>query len=150
VLPICNIRIIAEKPDYRPFPDSNDTSLGAELKRKRLELEWTQKDCAEYFKVLKDSYQKWEWNQIIPIIYRRKDINDFLGFNFWNNGTDDLANQILMYRIKQRLTQEQLAKLIDISPHTLNKIEKRKNLVTKNVKEKVSEFLTPSNLHIKS
>jgi len=47
-----------------PLPDINDKSLGAELKRRRLALEWTQETTAKYFGVLKDSYQKWEWNGI--------------------------------------------------------------------------------------
>ena len=70
MLPICNVRIKARKPEYRPFPPETDKSLGACLKRARLEREWTQTDCANHFGVLKDSYQKWEWNQITPVINR--------------------------------------------------------------------------------
>jgi hypothetical protein len=63
-LPICNIQLKVEKPCMLPLPDINDKSLGAELKRRRLALEWTQETTAKYFGVLKDSYQKWEWNGI--------------------------------------------------------------------------------------
>ncbi|MDO5970882.1 hypothetical protein Q4Q35_13800 [Flavivirga aquimarina] len=49
-----------------------DKSLGAELKRKRLDLEWSQYDIAKYFGVLKDSYQNWEWNHYLTHIKNRK------------------------------------------------------------------------------
>ncbi len=68
LLPICNISLRVEKPSLLPLPDENDKSLGAELKRRRLALEWTQEDTAKHFGVLKDSYQKWEWNQVVPNI----------------------------------------------------------------------------------
>ncbi len=82
MLSICNVRMQAKKPEYRPFPYESDKSLLACLKRLRLELEWTQRDNANHFGVLKDSYQKWEWNQITPVVYRQKMICEFLEFNF--------------------------------------------------------------------
>ena len=58
VLPTCNVRFTALKPSAVDLPDPMDSSLGAELKRKRLALGWSQESVAKYFKVLKDSYQR--------------------------------------------------------------------------------------------
>ncbi|MGH1387843.1 helix-turn-helix transcriptional regulator [Kordia sp.] len=105
-MPICNIKLKAEKPCYLPFPHENDQSLGAELKRRRLALRWTQQEMANHFEVLKDSYQNWEWNQCIPHIRNRKKVVDFLGYNYWNDGTDSFANKCLLYRIKKELLKK--------------------------------------------
>ena len=69
-----------------------------QLKRRRLVKEWTQQRDVSYFSVQKDSYQKWEWNRIMPSIKKRKRINEFLEFNFWDDGTNSLTNQVLLYR----------------------------------------------------
>lgn len=61
---------------------------------------------ANHFEVLKDSYQNWEWNQCIPHIRNRKKVVDFLGYNYWNDGTDSFANKCLLYRIKKELLKK--------------------------------------------
>jgi len=123
--------LIAEKPNDIPYPDPNDTSLGAELKRRRLELEWSQKDCAKHFGVLKDSYQKWEWNQIIPVIHRRKEVCDFLGFNYWDDGSGSIGNRLLLYRIEMGLSQEELEPIIQVPSRTISRIENNKAISNK-------------------
>jgi len=55
-LPICGITLKALKPCYKPYPLKSDMSLGAELKRKRLDVEKTQQETANLFGILKDSY----------------------------------------------------------------------------------------------
>lgn len=141
MLPICNVRIQAEKPEYRPFPEETDKSLGACLKRARLEREWTQRDCANHFGVLKDSYQKWEWSQITPVIYRQKMICEFLGFNYWDDGTNSLSNRLRLYRIENKLTQAELARILDVGTHTIERIEGNKGSVSIDMKEMILGFL---------
>jgi DNA-binding XRE family transcriptional regulator len=141
VLPICNVRIKARKPEYRPFPPETDKSLGACLKRQRLEREWTQADCANHFGVLKDSYQKWEWNQITPVIYRRKMICNFLGYNYWDDGTNSISNQLRLYRIVNKLTQTELANLLNVSTHSIERIEGNKGNVSSKMKNKILDFI---------
>ena len=132
MLPICNVHIKARKPEYRPFPQETDKSLGACLKRARLEREWTQVDCANHFGVLKDSYQKWEWNQITPVIYRRKMVCNFLGYNYWDDKTKSLANLSMLYRIERKLSQADLGRILDVSSRTVERIESNeKNISTK-------------------
>ena len=142
MLPICNVRIKARKPEYRPFPRDTDKSLGACLKRARLEREWTQADCANHFGVLKDSYQKWEWNQITPVIYRRKMICDFLGYNYWDDGTKSLANLSSLYRIKYKLSQADLGNLINVNSRTIERIEAKEKHVSNELKKRVLNFIS--------
>jgi len=141
MLPICNVRIKVKKPEYRPFPEESDKSLGACLKRKRLELGWTQKECANHFGVLKDSYQKWEWNQIIPHIRNRKKVVEFLSCNFWDDGTQSLSNQCLLYRIERGIVRKELAEQIDVSEMTIDRIENCENNVSKEIQSKLEKLL---------
>ncbi len=141
-MPICNIRIIAEKPCRLPFPDRDDTSLGAELKRRRLALEWTQEDTAKHFSVLKDSYQRWEWNEYLPHIKNRKKVNEFLGYNYWNDGSGSLSNQVLLYRIEHGLTISELAEYIGTSTITIERVEKSENLLSLELEFKISKIVS--------
>ena len=140
-LPICNINIKAIKPSLLPFPDESDKTLGAELKRQRLTLEWTQKDTSKHFGVLKDSYQKWEWNQISPNIENKKKVIEFLGFNFWDDETHSLANYVFLYRIENKLLKSELAKKIGVSTRTIERIENSEKHVSQKMKNKIIVFL---------
>ena len=121
--PYLDIQISANKPDYRPYPESSDNSLGAALKRKRLDLGFTQQEVADLLGIRKDSYQKHERNIYLPHITRRNEINEFLGYNYWNDGTSSLKNRLLCYRISHRLTMSKLAEMTGISCSTIERIE---------------------------
>ncbi|NVK52517.1 MAG: helix-turn-helix transcriptional regulator [Flavobacteriaceae bacterium] len=134
VLPICNITLRVSRPSYKPYPKKEDVRLGAELKRKRLDLGWTQQQTADHFGIVKDSYQGWEWNKRIPHIKYRKMVNELLGYNFWDDGSNSLANRCLLYRIEKGISREQLGKLLNISEMTIDRIEnKNLNISEKNV-----------------
>ena len=124
-----------------PFPDEDDISLGASLKRRRLALEFTQGDTAQHFGILKDSYQKWEWNENVPEISLRKEVVIFLGFNHWNDGSGSLANKVLLYRIEHGLTRMELGKLIGVSDSSIERIEKRRCSVSKKMKVRIIEYI---------
>ena len=64
-LPIWNIQIQAAKP-IREYPQENDTSLGASLKRRRLDLGWTQQEAGDYFNKLQQNYRSYECNYSTP------------------------------------------------------------------------------------
>ena len=140
-MPICNINLKAVKPSLLPLPDPNDKSLGAELKRQRLALEWTQDGTAQHFNVLKDSYQKWEWNQIIPHIRNRKAVNEFLGYNFWDDKSNSLSNAVLLFRIEKGITRRELALLIGVSSRTIERIENNEDNVSEEMKISIKEFV---------
>jgi len=129
-MPICNIHLKADKPNQLPLPDENDKSLGAELKRRRLALEWTQQRCARHFGIIKDSYQKWEWNRNVPDIKKRKLVNAFLKFNFWDDQSCSLSNRVLLHRIEYSLYRMDFAKICNVSESTIERIEKNNELVS--------------------
>ena len=140
-MPICNIQLKVDKPNQLPLPGENDKSLGAELKRRRLALEWTQQRCAEHFGILKDSYQKWKWNRNIPDIKRRKVINDFLKFNFWNDRRNSLSNKVLLHRIKHGLYRIDFAKICNVSESTIERIEKKSKFVSVPLYNVIKKFI---------
>ena len=129
------------KPNRLHFPNPKDKSLGAELKRKRLALKWPQNETANYFGVLKDSYQNWEWNEYIPHIKNRKKVVDFLGYNFWDDGTNSIANKCLLYRIEKGIVRRELAKLIGISEMTMDRIENNKLNISQKTILKIEKLL---------
>ena len=141
MLPICNVKLKAQKPCRLPLPPKEDTSLGAELKRRRLTLGWSQQETANYFNVLKDSYQKWEWNQITPHIKNRKKVVEFLDYNYWDNGSDSLANRCLLFRIEHGITRAKLASRISISEATMDTIENNKIAISNETIVKVEAVL---------
>lgn len=140
-LPICNVHITTEKPEYRPFPPEADKSLGACLKRRRLTLKWTQQQVANFIEVAKDSYQNYEWNHFIPHIKLRNRVNEFLGYNFWNDGSQSLANRVLLYRIEHKLTMSELASKLNISCHTIERIEKRDRNISTKMNTTVNDYI---------
>jgi len=137
VLPICNVRLVTKKPSYLPLPPVNDKSLGAELKRRRLTLEWTQQRCSSYFDVLKDSYQRWEWNQRIPTIEKRKRTNEFLEFNFWDDKTGSLANRTMLYRIEHGITRARLGVISEVSDSSIERLEKGQGSISNSLRFKL-------------
>ena len=125
-----------------PFPNEHDKTLGAELKRRRLALEWTQERCGEHFGVLKDSYQRWEWNQRIPTIEKRKRINEFLEFNFWDDKTDSLANRVVVYRIEHGITRAELELISNVSRSSIERLEKSKGSISNSIRLKLEMTIT--------
>jgi len=58
-----------------------------------------------------------------------KKVIDFLGYNYWDDCTQSLANRCLLYRIEQVLSREELGKEIYLSVTIIERIEKGNNLV---------------------
>ncbi|QHI35415.1 hypothetical protein IMCC3317_07610 [Kordia antarctica] len=141
-MPICNIKIKAEKPSYLVLPSEHDKSLGAELKRRHLVLEWTQQETANYFGVLKDFYQNWEWNQYIPHIRNRKKVVEYLGYNYWDNGTTSLSNLILLYRIEHDLTIREFTLKLNVSTRFIERVKNIEKNVSSEMKNVIIECLT--------
>lgn len=141
MLPICNVCIKAKKPEYRQFPLKTDKSLGACLKRARLEREYTQLQVANFIGIGKDSYQNYEWNKFIPHIKLRKIVNEFLGYNYWDDKSSSLANRVLLYRIEHKLTMSELANNLNVSCHTIERIEKKEKYISISMSNKINCFI---------
>ncbi|MCB0410445.1 MAG: helix-turn-helix transcriptional regulator, partial [Flavobacteriales bacterium] len=139
--PILNITLTAESPCYLPLPPVQDNSSGAELKRRRLSLEWTQEQTAKNFDILKDSYQKWEWNKGVPDIKKRKAVCKFLGYNYWDDGTGSLANRVLLYRIERGLHRTELARELGVSDSSIERVEKEFKFVSEYLLIRIKRYL---------
>lgn len=144
--PIVNFSITAEKPEYRPFPPESDKSLGAALKSRRLDVEWTQQQVADHLEIGKDCYQNFEWNFFNPHIRNRKKINQFLGFNYWDDMSGELQNRSIVFRVEKGLTMTQLARKIGISCSTVERLEKGSN-ISESTKIRFEEFLITNKNH---
>ncbi|MDH7447247.1 helix-turn-helix domain-containing protein [Aquimarina sp. 2201CG14-23] len=138
-MPIWDIAIHASKP-IREYPLNSDTSLGAALKRERLSRGWTQEQTGNYLGLLLPNYSRFEWNVHLPDIQKRKKINEFLKFNFWDDGTNSLSNKLLLYRIENQLTAIECGTLIGVSRNTIKRIE-LKIKVSFGMMEKVCTYL---------
>ena len=122
VKPIWNIQLNIQKP-IEGYPKPEDLSLGAELKRRRLELGITQKQAALRLGILPANYARFERNVHIPHIKKRKEINKFLGFNYWDDGSNSLGNRLLQYRLQNQLSAKELGKVIGVSRNTIKRLE---------------------------
>lgn len=68
-------------------------------------------------------------------------MNEFLGFNYWDDKTNSLTNRVLIYRIEHGVTMIQLAELIDISNGTIERVEKSEILVSKKMSKRIEEYI---------
>jgi len=62
-----------------------------------------------------------------------------LGYSYWDDGTDSLANRCLLYRIKYGLTMGELAEIIGISCRTIERIENEEDSISFKMKKIVSK-----------
>jgi len=81
VVPICNICITTPKPHRKlGYPNITDLSLGAMVKRKRLDLGWSQERTAKQMKLDLASYQRLEWNKHKPRTKKILKAKEFLKY----------------------------------------------------------------------
>ncbi|WP_027879232.1 helix-turn-helix transcriptional regulator [Mesoflavibacter zeaxanthinifaciens] len=137
--PIWNVSLITQKP-IENYPKEHETSLGAALKRTRLKKGLTQEHVANNLQLLLQNYSRFEKNIHIPSIKKRKKINEFLGYNFWDDGTETLSNIVLLYRIENQLSAKEFGKIIGVSRNTIKRIE-LKNNVSEKSKRLIIKFL---------
>jgi len=140
MLPFCNIRLITKKPLPRVYPSKDDNSLGAHLKRKRLNLGWTRMRTSIHLEVSEDTYRNWEWNWFMPDIHNKRKIIDFLGFNFWENKCFSISDKLKTYRMKKSLTQLELANQLGLGKTTIFRIENSCDSVSSEVMRLVKVF----------
>lgn len=143
VKPIWNVSLNAQKP-IEDYPDEKDISLGAALKRERLNRGWSQETTAKYLKLLTPNYSRLERNIHTPHIKKFYAINDFLGFNFWDDKTNTLSNKLYLYRIKNKLSAKECGELVGVSRNTIKRIE-NKVKTSYQMSSMVAHFLGKSN-----
>ena len=93
------------------------------LKTERLNRGLIQEETAKLLKLAYTEYQRFEVNKQVPGINKgkRKAVNQFIGYNYWCDGTGSIQNEILKYRIQHELTSPRLAERIGVSKNSINK-----------------------------
>ncbi len=116
-LPICNVELKSKKPNKKPYPKELKT-YGDHIRQKRLDLNLSQPQVARIINVTTETITNWELNKNEPTITHIPTIISFLGFQ-----PILIENPIKRYRIEKGLTQEKLARILEIDPGTLSRIE---------------------------
>jgi len=122
------------------MPVESDKSLGAELRRKRIESQLSQGQVAKLLSVSFVTYRGYESNRNIPHDHIKNRVNQFIGYNFWDDGSDTLANMLLCHRIKKEMTAAELGTVIGVSRNTIKRIETGVYVSVK-MKKVITQFL---------
>lgn len=130
-LPICNIVLKALKPERKSYPKELKTS-GDHLRKKRLDLNLSQPQVAKIINVTTDSITNWELNRNEPSLKQVPKIISFLEYSPTIN-----ENPIKKYRLEKGFSQKELAKILEIDPTTLSRIERGSERMSRKVKMKL-------------
>jgi len=135
-LPICHIVLKALKPERKPYPKELKT-YGDHLRKKRLDLNLSQPQVAKIICVTTDTITNWELNRVTPTISQIPKIISFLKYTPILN-----ENEIKNYRIQKGISQLELAKILQIDPTTLSRIERAKgSRINNKIKVRLNELL---------
>ena len=107
----------ALKPERKPYPKELKT-YGDHLRKKRLDLNLSQPQVAKIICVTTDTITNWELNRVTPTISQIPKIISFLKYTPILN-----ENEIKNYRIQKGISQLELAKILQVDPATLSRIE---------------------------
>src|ERR1019366_2491352 len=101
--------------------------IGEKLKNRRLELGLLQIDVSKIIGVCEDSITLWENNRNGPSITYYPKIIQFLGYIPFEVDDSTLGGQIKLYRYLHGLSQEELARVLDINESTVFHYENNKH-----------------------
>lgn len=121
-----DIQLRAKRPKPTHYPKEGDTRLGALLKRKRLDMKFTQKEVANILGAKFKTYACWEHNEHAPTFPFRSKIEKFLEEKIWIEDDTDIAVILKRYRASLGLTQRELAKKLGVSLRTIENLEQRR------------------------
>jgi len=66
---------------------------------------------------------------------------ELLGFNYWDDSSNSLANRCLLFRIEKGIVRKELAQLIGISETTMDKVEHNREVISEDTIEKIELIL---------
>ncbi|MCL4518669.1 MAG: helix-turn-helix domain-containing protein [Thaumarchaeota archaeon] len=137
---ILDVRLHAKKPASKAYPSSLKT-VGDHIRKRRLDLELTQKQAAEKLGVDETSVWNWETGKTDPLVRQVPAVISFLGYDPFASDSGSLANELKRYRLTHGLTQTELARQIGIDPATLSRLEKNSPRHFPKIIKKVNAFL---------
>ena len=134
-MPICNIKLKAKKPNNKPYPKELNT-YGDHIRKKRLDLNLSQPQVANLINVTPDTITNWELNSNKPELSYIPKIISFLGY------TPELKiNPIKKYRIEKGISQKAMARILEIDPATLSRIERGSKRISNKAMMKLSKSI---------
>jgi transcriptional regulator with XRE-family HTH domain len=138
----CHVRLKEKKPPdrvstSRPYP-FYPVTLGDCLRKMRLDLGLVRFDIAEQLDVTADSIRNWENNWNGPSLAVTPKIIDFVGYCPYDS-TLPLSTRVALWRTYNKIAQKTIAKLANLDPGTLSRIERGKLRSKKKEKSYVSQ-----------
>ena len=137
---ILDVRLRAKKPVSKAYPSSLKT-IGDHIRKRRLDLNLTQKQAAEKLGVDEASVWNWEKGEVLPLARQIPPITSFLEYDPFSLDGDSLADELKRYCATHGLTQKELARQIGIDPATLSRIQKGGHKSFKSIISKVASFI---------
>ena len=138
-MPFCHTALEAPKPPPPGYPRELRT-LGAHLRKRRLDLGLLQREVAEQIGVDGTSICNWENNRTSPSFHFVSRIVEFLGYVPDVFPTDTLGERIVAARRLLGLTQKKLAHRLGVDPSTLGRWERGKGQPSKRLLERITAF----------
>lgn len=138
-LPFSRFNTSVPKPLGNKYISAPQT-LGNKIRNRRLELGLLQKDLAVILNTVEESIYRWETNRNLPEMKYMPNIIDFLGYFPFEIDTSTLGGQIKKYRYYHGLSQEELAKLLEINESTIFHYEKRSHKPTPNILKRMKSL----------
>ena len=136
-MPFCHLKLIAKKI-LHGYP-KNIKTIGDHLRKKRLDLELSQKEVAQIIGVSEATIWNWENNRKSPKVSFLPKIFEFLGYSLYEPKIS-FPEKLAFLRKSLGLSQEKLAKLVGLDESTIRKLEKGKSKPAKKTLEKLEKF----------
>ena len=103
----------------KPVPyEREPVTLGAHLRKRRLELGLRQRDIQESFGLDKETYATWEKDRCYPSLRHWPNIIEFLGFDP-SPEAKTVGEKLLAYRRRKGMSRKALAKHLVLDEETL-------------------------------
>jgi DNA-binding transcriptional regulator YiaG len=117
--------LTAKKPENPAYPKELIT-LGDHIRKRRLDLGLRQKSLLVTLGVSESTVNNWEMNRYAPKTYLFPRIFAFLGYipSPYDKKSDNIIEQIKLYRLTHGLSQKKFAKLVGVDETTVAKWER--------------------------
>jgi transcriptional regulator with XRE-family HTH domain len=114
--------------------------LGNHIRKRRIALGLLQKDVAATLGVTESAVTNWELNRVTPYFTYLPKIIAFLGYTPppYCKKTDNVVEQMKLYRLTHGLSQEKFAQLVGVDETTVAKWERGKHEPSKKLNKKLS------------
>jgi transcriptional regulator with XRE-family HTH domain len=130
----------AEKPLNSQYPISLNT-IGDHIKRRRVDLNLSQKATADLLRVTECTVTNWEKNHSQPRLYLLPKVIRFLKYVPFGLPKENIGEKIIAYRNEHGLSQRKLAKLLSVDQTTIRDWERNKHKPSKKLLKRISEIL---------